>query len=373
MWAIIPVFFAILYLIIISMLTLGWKKTAIMPIQNSYTPFVSVIIAARNEESSIGKLLWDLKHQDYGNDKFEVIIVNDHSSDHTDTLLRNFISKEKLSHFHIIDNSLTGKKAALDLGITKATGEIVLLTDADCTMGPSWISNMVAGFQDKQVQMLLGPVKIISKNDSWFEDFQTLEFMSLIGSTAGAASLNRPIMCNGANLGFYRQIYFELKNELRGKDNVSGDDVFLMFALKKARPGSIKFAMNSLAVVTTFAMSAISEFFHQRVRWASKTKNYDDPFALFTGAVVGGFNLILVILTFSMVFNGTLRIILIIAMWSVKFIADLPLLYCASRFFNNTKVLKYYPLLQIVYPFYVSLTLLLSIILPFKWKDRKGI
>jgi poly-beta-1,6-N-acetyl-D-glucosamine synthase len=371
MLAVISVFFVIVYLIVVVVLIMGWMKTDIMPVKNANIPFVSIIIAARNEAANIEQLLLDLKKQDYADGRFEVIIVNDHSSDNTCKIVRDFILKEDLSHFRVIDNNLTGKKAALDLGITLAIGEVVLLTDADCTMGRSWINAMVSGFHHRDTLMLIGPVEIVSKNDSWFEDFQTLEFMSLTGSTAGAAWWNMPIMCNGANLGFYRQVYVDLRNKLRGSSKVSGDDIFLMFALKKARPGSIRFVMNSKAVVSTFAMNNVAEFFNQRVRWASKSTTYDDQFALFTGAVIGGFNFLLLILTSLMVIPGYINTPIFMTMWSVKFVADFPLLYLVSRFSNNTKVLKYYPIVQIVYPFYVCLTLMWSVFLPFTWKNRK--
>ena len=118
--------------------------------RNNALSMVSVIVAARNEEENIEDCLSALALQDYPDDMYEVVVVNDRSSDGTEQIARSF--EDRYYNFSLLN--VTGeplyacpKKNALNLGIESSRGEIILLTDADCRPPCSWISDMVGHFE----------------------------------------------------------------------------------------------------------------------------------------------------------------------------------------------------------------------------------
>ena len=365
---------AFFYGICIISFIIGWfQKSRTSVIRGDTCPDVSVIIAARNEEKCIGTLLRELLQQDYPAEKMEIIVVDDFSQDRTPDIVKEFINRVHGCRVCYMSNTSIkdkGKKGALQNGIEKAKGEVIITIDADCNAGPRWVSSMVDAFVKHNARMIIGPVRIMAKN-TMFSQLQALEFSSLTASSAGALGLGYPIMCNGANLAFCRKTYYELKEKLQGKKYLSGDDVFLMLAIHKKYPGSIGFAKDHHAIVDTHAADSLKSFLNQRMRWASKSRGYRDAAPLVVGGIVASINLLLILLLVFALSGNMLIGKILLFMWAFKFIVDLPLLYLESRFMNNSHLLRFYPLLQIIYPFYVFIILLLSFLVPFTWKDRR--
>src|ERR1041385_7694820 len=138
---------ALIYVLFILFCWIGWKR---IPLQKTvmYNPStsVSVIIPARNEEQNILNCLEDLAEQDYPAAMFEVIVVDDHSTDDTSALINEFIQVNTDKTFRLIQlNKMeqTGKfkKLAITKGIDAARGQLILTTDADCRFSPSWVSS----------------------------------------------------------------------------------------------------------------------------------------------------------------------------------------------------------------------------------------
>ena len=116
------IFFIIifLYILLIGGYYLGWKKIRPVTI-NGYTPRVSVIIAIRNEERIIDRLLESLQSQIYPRDKIEFILINDHSSDKTLEVLRSY-EKNNIVVLNLPADKI-GKKQAIMYAIDRANGE----------------------------------------------------------------------------------------------------------------------------------------------------------------------------------------------------------------------------------------------------------
>ncbi len=379
-------------------------------------PFVSVVVAARNETSRIMPLLEALSAQDHPRDKFEVLVVDDHSEDGTADVVNQWIEKASLARetsptmdlkllsaaalnatsahdttsirgiATTIDNTTAngstiahattgGKKHALTLGIHQASGEIILTTDADCLPAPGWISGMSRPFSDPAVKMVLGPVRL--RGTGMFGQLQELEFLSLMGITGGAAGLGQAVMGNGASLGFRRQAWLEAGGYASHAKFSSGDDVFLLHAVKKQQPHAtspegaanptVQFQNNRGAIVETEAVRGLWDFFRQRGRWAGKAGGYKDPFTLLTGGVVAGFNLLLVVyLVFLLVFPG-MSTSWILAAIALKALVDFLLLAATARFFNMSVRLAWFPLLFPLYPFYVLTSIIVGWARKNKW------
>ena len=177
---------------------------------------VSVIIPARDEFLRIGKCLDSLFNQSYPKEFTEFIVVDDYSTDGTATIVLDHKLNCKLLKLsdYGSENLNSYKKKAIETGIAHSTGDLIICTDADCTMGPHWIKIFVYAYNKENLQIIAAPVKIVT-NGSWLSVFQALDFISLQGITGAAVYKNLYPMCNGANLA-YTRIAFHAVNGFTG-------------------------------------------------------------------------------------------------------------------------------------------------------------
>ncbi|MBW6480738.1 MAG: glycosyltransferase [Bacteroidales bacterium] len=362
---------ALAYSILIGYFTVGWfKKTEKKVVGKSNHPFISVIIPFRNEASNLKGLIRNLKSQDYPSEKFEILFSDDFSDDESIEIINLDIGE--LSNFYLIQphsKDAHGKKAAIERALEKAAGDIIVNTDADCIMGPEWLKNTGNEFSDHDLQLLLAPVDIDNSGKGVFAKLQSLELMSLMGATGGSAGMGHPVMANGANMAVRLKTMLEVRDKIKGKELLSGDDMFLLQAVIKLYPGKIRFLKNRKAIVKTRPANTLKDFLRQRVRWSAKSTAYRDAFTIFTGGVVAAINLMIVLLLLGLLFNPAL-IKAIAILWIAKLVVDFPLVAGVAGFMGKPKLLWFYIPLQFIYPLYVTITLLLAALTPTKWKDR---
>ncbi|PWL28996.1 glycosyltransferase [uncultured Roseivirga sp.] len=228
----------------------------------------SVIIPFRNEEATLVKLVKAFSRQSVKSAEF--IFVNDHSEDRSVELLREALKKYSLQAKVLEVTEVEGKKAALSLGISEASNEFIITTDADCQMNEHWLASLLNQFEVEEVKMVLGPV--VLTGEGFWQKFQSLEMSALMGVTAVSAYLNKPTMANGANLAFRKSVFEELEG-YRGIDEIpTGDDELFMHKIQLKYPGSILFTKDSRAVVQTAGAEGLSSMINQKKRWASKWK-----------------------------------------------------------------------------------------------------
>jgi poly-beta-1,6-N-acetyl-D-glucosamine synthase len=234
--------------------------------------FISVVVACRNSETSLRQLLDELNSQDYPADSYEIIIVDDNSSDSTAGIAREYKTTAEKA---VVTNNGSGKKQAVRTGIMKSKGELILTTDSDCIPGSSWISTIASFYSsNNNPGMIISPVNVVSENTITGITGQ-LEFFELQGITAGAALAGRPVMCNGANLAFRRDKYIEHADDLHDEIN-SGDDIFLLHSFRKDSAIKILWLGSEEAIVKTSTPSSASALLKQRSRWFSKSHAYTD-------------------------------------------------------------------------------------------------
>jgi len=267
----------VLYSVIIFTLwcSVRKKKDIQFPV-NIPAARVSVVVACRNEAANISALLESLAAQDYPAELLEIIIVNDNSTDRTPVAVSEFISDDrlKLKHsFRLINNPFNGKKSALRHGAEKATGELILTTDADCMMDPRWVTAMAGFYALTGADMILAPVQQRAGR-GFVQRFGAFEFAALQAVTEATARAGFPVMCNGANMGIRKETY--LKHCRRLHDEIpSGDDMFLLHSVKAAA-GDIRYYGEGAAAVHTAAAVSAAALLRQRTRWASKAGRYRD-------------------------------------------------------------------------------------------------
>lgn len=366
----------LLYIVKIFSFRLGWYRALRIKAGQVITPGISIVLPVRNEAGNIGQLLEELARQVYPADYLEIIIIDDHSDDRTPEIIQSFC--DLYPHFrHLsLEPSESGKKAALYKGIGAAKHPLVINTDGDCRAPGEWVAEMVRPFSDPTVRMVIGTV-VLEPDRGVFRSMQSLEFFSLTAVSAGSAGLKTPVLCNGANLAYYKEDYlrFHEETELHSE---SGDDIFLMLWLKKKFPGSIRFSVPRNSVIRTLPSPGLSSFIMQRIRWSSKSRYYRDIGIILTSLLVYALNALLtgILLAFLIVFlltgiwnPGLIQLSGII--FTVKTIVDLILLAPVLRYYRKSRLLIYFLPLQMIYFVYVSLVGLMGQFFYFTWKGRK--
>ena len=325
--------------------------------------FVSVVVACRNEEENLPRLLQSISDQDYPINLYEIIIVNDNSTDRTAEVPSGFTATGKIL---VINNTGKGKKHAMKTGIGRASGNLIITTDADCRMGKSWLRTIVAFYEQHKPDMIIGPVQMES-SPGFFGRFQELEFLSLQGITAGSAYAGNGTMCNGANLAFTKEAY--MKNVVNLNFEISsGDDIFFLHSLKRQKNSKILWLESTSALVKTEACHTTTSFLKQRRRWISKSKGYTDRFTILLGIVT--FTAIL--LQVSLLVAGLVNYAFIqvfLAIFLFKSIPDFLILLNTTRRYSSVDLMKWFLPVQTVYPFYVLMVVLYSLISPEKQEN----
>jgi len=357
-------FIALLYGFQISKYRIGWDKIQSVNSQ-AYVPKVSVVIAMRNEESEIIRLITDLKKQIYPTDKLEFILVNDHSSDATWELLQ----QSAMDNLQIVNMPYGefGKKNAIKKAVALAEGEIILVTDADCSFLSTWVQTMASYFEDSSIKLVSGPVGF-HKQKGVLQNLQALEFASLIGSGAGAIGIDSAIFCNGANMAYRKDVFLEVNN-FESDTSASGDDVFLLHSIKAKYPKAIAFAKDENAIVITKGMQSIKAFINQRKRWTAKSSSYKDWASIYTSFLVLFTNLI-GLFFLGLLFFDVNYFYYFISYFGIKFLADLFLLYPVLKFFKRADLIKWIFPFELFYSFYIVLIVALSFTKSFEWKGR---
>lgn len=369
-WLLIIAIFLLLYAWLIFYYRQAWKKLNYFDLSPvTGIKFLSVIVPARNEERNISFLLTALSQQTYPKDLFEIIIVDDFSTDNTAEKVKNFSLSNLVLIQPDVSSELSSKKRSIEAGIQKAKGELIVTTDADCIPTNRWLETINSFYVKNDAAFIVAPVKFFH-DKSLLQLFQSLDFLTLQGITAASVSADFHTMCNGANLAYKKQA-FQNVNGFEGIDKVAtGDDMLLMYKIWKKYPGKTFYLKDKDAVVTTQPMLSWKDFFMQRKRWASKTLVFDDYRIVAVLAFVYLFNCLFIGLIISSFFDGFYWWYAL-GFWIIKTIIELPFVCSVAKFYNEQKLVKFLFFFQPLHIFYTVFVGLLSQFGKYEWKGRK--
>ena len=254
------------------------------------TPFASIIVAARNEELNLSRLLDCLLSQQYPH--FEVIIVDDRSSDSSAEIVRSrqrANNNLKLISVSGMETEMPPKKHALTKGIQASKGEILLFTDADCLPPPTWARTMMSGFDQKTgmvagyspYQHALFGIEVGSVLQKFFQAFIRYEEFKMALWSAGSIGLGRGWLCTGRNLAYRRMVWDEVQGFDKIKHSVSGDDDLFLQLVHRTTSWDIRYLFSSAAHVPTRPPGTAAEFIQQRKRHFSAGRFFTVPLKLF--------------------------------------------------------------------------------------------
>ncbi|MDX1476689.1 MAG: glycosyltransferase [Saprospiraceae bacterium] len=329
---------------------------------------VSVVIAARNEARYLGQCLASMTQQHYPADLLEVIVVDDHSTDRTAEIAAQFPSV-RVIQLAGIPGAGRGKKAALSTGIGMANGEIIAMTDADCLVGPGWVRTMAASFTD-EVQAATGPV-VYQAATGLLSSFQALEILGLMVVTGAGVFSGRHRLGNGASLAIRRAVFEEVGGYGDHAHLASGDDLFMLEAIARRHPGSLRYVKSQDALVQTGPQRTWYDLISQRLRWASKNAALEDRSIILTWIAVWLLHVVLMVallLVSLMSWSGWSLVVVAVI---IKAYADHRLLSTAATFAGQKRAMRWFvPAFALNFFYVLYIGVLSAVSRRYSWKGR---
>ncbi|MBM3326084.1 MAG: glycosyltransferase [Calditrichaeota bacterium] len=332
-------------------------------------PEVSIVVAARNEETSLQSTLDSLLTQNYPSDKIEIIVVDDRSTDRTAEIVKkNALTRSNLYLVRQtkIDPYFSSKKQALAAGIAACRGEIILTTDADCRHHPVWARSLVERFT-AQTGLVAGQARFdIGVKPPVWQRWQALDYQAQMVGAAGLITAGTPFNCSSASLAFRRAAY-EAAGGYRGHQRlVSGDDELLMANIAE-QGWKIVAAAGAQCIAATAPPPTLKDLWHQRTRWASKGVHYSFPRA----ALLSGVFLFYLMLTLTpIVIAIGLTCLPILILFGVKLVLDYKVLFLGRRLFGDAFRLADFIAAEFLHPPFIVLAAAAGHFGSFRWKGE---
>jgi len=306
---------------------------------------ISLIIPFRNEENNLPDLINCLGNLQL-NDNDEVILVDDQSENSSASRLRGFPSAFRL--IEINEGIQSSKKHALSIAILQAKNNWILTTDADCVFSESWLNVKRKGIQEHHCDMIISPVSGIPVETGFYSLISHIELLVLQTITRAGVNNESAFLANGANLMFKKSAWEKVGQYQSHAHLASGDDVLLMNSFKEAGL-KILYHQNNDATVITKLRNKRSDWFNQRLRWASKANHLngwkEKLHAFFF--MLWMINFIPGLLAFG-------------PMYTLVIIPELLLLRLYSPIQMSANDALFWPVFRIVYPFLVLFVFILT-------------
>lgn len=324
---------------------------------------ISILIPAKDEEENISACLEALLNQSLSDELFEVIVLNDNSSDKTEeiasTFMNKFSSATLINLSKESDNHLIGKSRAISIGIGNAAHELILICDADCKPNSDWLKTITEAFLP-EVGVVSGFTLLETDSSNSFEVMQNLDWMMLQGMASGAAGISLPISCIGSNFAFRKVAYEEVGGYEKLPFSIT-EDLLLYKTLSKETSWKFVYPLSEGSINISKPMDSLKSLYEQRKRWA------------FGSLGIGGFGL------FSMLLNGFAHLLPLLYFFLYEILTPLYYILFADTFFlfwllfklNRMWFSKY--LLHYFFYYYFNI-LIFPIMFLFDrkivWKDR---
>lgn len=324
-------------------------------------PSVSILLCARNEESSIATCLQDLLSQDYAGE-WEIRVADDRSTDSTPRLLEALRTAHP-DRLHIlrideVPANSSPKKNALEQLVAECRGEILLLTDADCRIPPTWATGMVREFEPG-IRLVAGHSYISTDSHSPFIlGIQALESMSYRVAGSAALAIGLPLTSTGTNLAYRKELFVSSGGFSGVSHLLSGDDDLLLHRLASHSPWAAKACVAPETFIETQGHTTWRGLWEQRKRWASPTVYYHWRAVVALSLIFAFYAWLPVCLVLGLVSGNTLLWAMALGCFVLKAIADSVVMEKGLRLFGAKRLLRYLPVAELLHiPAIVGATL----------------
>ena len=338
---------------------------------NNNNHFFSIIIPFRNEALHLYELLNSIKTVNYDKNKFEVLLIDDESSDNSLSIIGEFINENPLLSLKCYPNkrhSNSPKKDAITTAIEHSNYDWIITSDADCVIQKETLSILDQFIVKEKPLMVVGNVNFDYKK-SFLKQFQYYNWLSLNSFTLNGFGRQHPTLASGAFLAYNKKSVLDIGLFKNNNDFSSGDDIFLLHSMYDAYPEKIKYLLQSQAAITTKALNNWTLFFNQQKRWLSKSDKIQDKTLLISSSIVFITN-VSWILGLVLLFFGIKTKTLLIYLIFKPILDNILLLFTAQKY--RVTIHPIYGILSILfYPFFTLILGVTAFISDFIWKDRR--
>jgi glycosyltransferase involved in cell wall biosynthesis len=352
--------------------SIGYRRLSVFTgSKNKEETEFSILIPFRNESEHLPELLQSLTGIIYPKKNFEIWMIDDESSDNSVEIIQAFISENPSLQIHIINNNrktTSAKKDAIHSALELSSFDWIVTTDADCLLPENWLQLFDQAIEKNKPVLLAAPVGYSKIGQTVLDQIQFFEFLSLQIITIGAFGMEKPFMCNGANLCYNKTFFLSVNGFEGNEDFAGGDDLFLMEKMLESNSEGVYFIKNKDCLVKTKTENSWNSFFSQRIRWAAKSSGYKQIIGKLTGLIVFFGNLTLVILFITSVVYSTIWGLTLFC-FIVKSFIDLTLLLNGKAIFKRQILPVYFLASSFIYPF-LNVYIGLRSFFGFTWKDR---
>lgn len=261
----IAAFFGI-YFIFHIVLFIGVSRIPFSKRINKEFPFISILLSCRNEEKDINRCLKSLENMDYPKDRLQVIMIDDFSTDSTSTILRDAEKRNANFEFYqssdFPSNHLEAKARGIEHAASKANGEWLFITDADCELPSTWLLHMLDGV-DKNTGIITGAMDTLNTHF-----IGTLERLATLGKLVfayGIAGFGVSVFALGPNMAIRKSVYDEAGG-LKKADFRIAEDIAL-FKLSHDLGYKTKYHFDHFTSVKSTPVSTFKQLNSQQIRW----------------------------------------------------------------------------------------------------------
>ncbi len=264
------------------------KKTALKP--RRY-PTVTVAVPSFNEERTIGATLESLLALEYPKDKFEIMVVDDGSTDNTGTIAREYAQKHPQVKYFYKDNG--GKYTALNFAIQHSTSELIGCLDADSFAAPDALMEVVKKFEEDKDAYAIMPAMKVANPRSMLERMQAVEYTFGVFYKKMFDHIGALNVLPGP-FSFYRRAVFEKIGLFHHAHNT--EDMEIAFRMHRY---GLKIVNADHAMVYTTVPQTVRALLKQRTRWSQGfLENSRDYAYMFFNPRYGNFGML--VLPFGM-------------------------------------------------------------------------
>ena len=298
-------------------------------------------------------------------------MVDDRSSDGTAAILAEYAARLKGFRYLSLSETAAGfspKKYALSQGLQIATGEIIVTTDADCIMGPGWISALMAEF-GPDTGLVSGLTSYYDAGTGAWQGVQALEFFSYAVVAAALIGLKFPVNGNANNLAYRREVFDAVAGFASHGGIVSGDDDFLIQSIHKQGRWSIRYSVQPDSQVRTEPPLSVRHFWEQRKRWASKCSLYQPKQTAFL-AIIFAYYAVIPLAMLAGIF-GRHWLYAGIASWCVKTGSDWFVMRRAAKLFGKEGLMRWFVPTALLHIPLILAAVVAGSFGEFTWKGQK--
>ena len=333
---------------------------------------ISIIIPARNEAHNIVRCIQAILDNNGINEiNPQIIIIDDHSTDNTYSLVKNIISPyvnvvrlsdEKNQNEQKIN---AYKKAAISLGLEHCKHNFIIQLDADTIVPVDYLMTITQYQNYYSAEFLAAPIKFYPC-DGLLQHFQQLDILGMMAVTGAGIVTNQWHMANGANM-----CYDKKHIDYNYKGAASGDDVFTIQKIAQDYHEDIHYIKDKNAIVTTTPVSTYTELYHQRIRWATKNKSMTKlSMQLMMGIPYINALFLLTYIPMMILFGEPIVLLFLFHMMT-KLMVDYIYLKELTDHFDAQESMKYFLASNVMHIIYIAMIGTLSFFVKnYKWKGR---